>query len=438
MDLVHALGIFLFGAITARALQRNRHESVQARATLQGALKAGRDQPASLHPEIDLAACIGCGSCVKACPEKNVLGLIDGQAHLIDPASCVGHGACALVCPTKAIHLVLGTEERGVDIPELHPNYQTNVPGLFVAGELGGMGLIRNSVRQGVLAVQGMSPPAPHLPPGVFDLTIVGAGPAGIAAALEAKQRGMRFVLLEQETDLGGSILHYPRRKVVLSTAVRLPGHGRLRASRMTKEELLAALREAVDRAALPIHFGCRVERIDRGTDGLLEVRTSLGDFPARQVLLAIGRRGTPQKLEIPGEELNKVAYRLKDPEEYAGTRCLVVGGGDSALEAAVALAGEPGTLVTLSYRGKSIWRAKQENLRRLDEAVEQGRVQLFLNTSPVRIEHESVVLNVNGNTVHLLNDFVFIFAGGVLPKKFLEGTGVAMKTVHGEPLSAV
>jgi dihydropyrimidine dehydrogenase (NAD+) subunit PreT len=196
--------------------------------------------------------------------------------------------------------------------------------------------------------------------------------------------------------------------------------------------------RQVVERTALPIQYGCRVEGIDSRSDGLLAVRTSAGVYQTRQVLLAIGRRGSPQKLGVPGEELPNVAYRLKDPEEYAGTRCLVVGGGDAAVEAAVALASQQATQVSLAYRGDSIWRAKKENLTRLDEAVRGGRLQLFLNAKPVQIRPDSVSLDVAGSVVHLFNDYVFVFAGGVVPTRFLQSAGIAMRTVHGEQVSAL
>jgi thioredoxin reductase len=283
-----------------------------------------------------------------------------------------------------------------------------------------------------------MKPRAGDSTADVLDLVVVGAGPAGIAAGLEARARDFQFVIVEQEDDLGGSILHYPRRKLVLTSTVELSGHGRLPASRMGKEQLLAVLKQVVERSELPIRYGCGVQRVSRAADGVFEVHTAKGTLLARHVLLAIGRRGTPQKLGIPGEELSKVAYRLKDPAEYAGTRCLVVGGGDSALEAAIALSAEPGTTVSLAYRGNAIWRAKKENLLKFHEAVQAGRLQLHLNAAPTRIGSQSVNLEVNGQCVELPNDYAFIFAGGVLPKKFLEDAGISMKTVRGESVSVV
>ncbi|RMG95734.1 MAG: 4Fe-4S dicluster domain-containing protein, partial [Candidatus Dadabacteria bacterium] len=309
--------------------------------------EAGLSEPPTLHPKIDHAKCLGCGSCVAACPEHpghRVLGIIGGKSHLVGPADCIGHGACARACPVGAITLVFGTERRGVDLPVVGPDFQTNVPGLFVAGELGGMGLIRNAVEQGKRAVENIAA-LPGMRAGEgLDLVIVGAGPAGLAASLAARAKGLRFVTVEQES-LGGTIAHYPRGKLVMTSPFSLPGAGRFTRREVSKEELLEFWEQVVRRSGLSIRFGETVTDVRRVAEGL-EVVTSEGTYPSRAVLLAIGRRGTPRKLGVPGEDLPKVVYRLVDPEQYRGQRVLVVGGGDSALEAAAGLAGVDGTEV--------------------------------------------------------------------------------------------
>ena len=139
--------LLLFAYIYYR--QRQQSQSNQIR---QQAIDSGLAEPASLHPVIDRNLCIGCKSCVYACPQQlghNVLGIYHGKAELLEPANCIGHGACKKVCPVNAISLVFGTETRGVDIPQIDDNFETNVEGLFIAGELGGMGLIRNAIEQG-------------------------------------------------------------------------------------------------------------------------------------------------------------------------------------------------------------------------------------------------------------------------------------------------
>lgn len=397
--------------------------------------EAGLCEPPTLHPKIDHAKCLGCGSCVAACPEHpghRVLGLIGGKSHLVGPADCIGHGACARACPVGAITLVFGTERRGVELPVVGPDFQTNVPGLYVAGELGGMGLIRNAVEQGKRAVENIAA-LPGMRDGEgLDLVIVGAGPAGLAASLTAKAKGLRFVTVEQES-LGGTIAHYPRGKLVMTTPFSLPGVEKFRRREVPKEELLRFWEEAVRRSGLEIRFGEAVTDVRREGDGL-EVATTAGTYRARAVLLAIGRRGTPRKLGVPGEDLPKVVYRLVDPDQYRGLRVLVVGGGDSALEAATSLAVMEGTDVTLSYRKGGFSRAKRANRERAERAAAEGRLRLVLNSIVTEIRPFSVVLEQNGKRMELENDAVIVCAGGVLPTGFLRQIGVEVETKHGTP----
>jgi len=335
-----------------------KHRSSQQ--ILEEAVASGLTEPASLHPIIDHTRCLGCASCIKACPEKEVLGLIHGKAHLINPTHCIGHGACKKACPFDAIELVFGTEKRGVDIPQVNADFQTNVQGIYIAGELGGMGLIRNAITQGIQAVESICRLDGIGSKDKLDLVIVGAGPAGIAASLASKSRKLKFVTVEQET-LGGTVSHYPRGKIVMTAPVQLPIAGKMHFRETTKEALMAFWEAIVDSTALEISHNERVESIEADNAGF-NVKTSKNSYQSRAVLLAIGRRGTPRTLNVPGEEKTKVVYRLIDAEQYRNQHVLVVGGGDSALEAAVSIADEPGTTVTLSYRSEAFSRAKEKN----------------------------------------------------------------------------
>lgn len=391
---------------------------------------SGRHEPATIQPLVDLSVCMGSGTCVSACPE-DVLRVVDGQAVVVDGAACVGHGACAAACPVDAIRLVFGSARRGVDIPEVGPDFQTNVPGLFVAGELGGMGLIANAVEQGVQAVTHAAKGLRPLP-GVNDIIVVGAGPAGLAAGAEAAQQGLKHVVLEQDA-FGGAIRHYPRQKLVFSRPMRFPGAGRISASTMRKEQLVEALKKVVVRTGMTLRTGVTVEKVQRMPDGTFEVRTQQSVERAQRVILAIGRRGTPRRLEVPGEDQEKVAYWLVDAELYRNQHILVVGGGDSAVEAAVSLSQQPGNRVWLSYRRDKITRPKKANLDALRDAVRNGGVQLVLNSTVTRIGVDRVVLDQDGEQIVLPNDFVFVFAGGVLPTGFLEAAGVRIETHYGD-----
>jgi thioredoxin reductase (NADPH) len=409
--------------------RRNRLNEKHVQA-LQESREAGLGEPVSLHPVFDPLLCMGSGSCVRACPE-GALGLINGQAQLVNPSVCIGHGACMASCPFEAIKLVFGTEKRGVDIPLVKPNFETNVPGLFIAGELGGMGLVRKAAEQGRQAMDAIRGSLKGEANTDFDVIIVGAGPAGIAAGLAAIQHKLRYRIVEQEDSLGGTVYHYPRNKIIMTAPIRLPIVGMVKMSEISKEALLEFWNGIVDKTGLKISFREKMESLQPNGKGF-QVKTSGGEYSARAVLLAIGRRGTPRSLEVPGEDLPKVVYRLIDPEQYRGQKVLVVGGGDSALEAALAVAEEDGTEVALSYRGEAFGRVKVKNRQRLEAAQQHGRINVLLESYVVRIEPSEVVLKLTTGQAVLPNDAVIISAGGVLPIDLLKKVGIQFETKHG------
>ncbi|MXO47473.1 4Fe-4S dicluster domain-containing protein [Erythrobacter vulgaris] len=404
----------------------------KAREILTDATEAGLTEPPSLHPAIDTDKCIGCNSCALACPEGNVLGIVEEKATLIDPTRCIGHGACAAACPVGAIQLVFGTEKRGMDIPWVSPEFQTNVPGIYIAGELGGMGLIRNAVTQGREAVENIARTLTDDPaaPDELDLFIVGAGPTGIAASLGATKAGLRFKTAEQDS-LGGTVAHYPRGKVVMTAPVELPLYGTMDFRSVTKEELIALWTQVIDQTGVEIGYDERVISIDATETGFA-IETSAGSYRAKKVLLAIGRRGSPRKLGVPGEDGTNVLYRLKDPEDHIGKRVLVVGGGDSALEAAIAMAETQRIEVTLSYRGEAFSRARKLNRDRIDELATSGQIDVMLASEVKEIAEKVSILRSDGIEEALPNDVVIICAGGVLPIPLLEKLGVEIERKHG------
>ncbi len=393
-------------------------------------LEAGLTEPSSLHPVIDQNLCIGCGACVKACPEQSVLGIIRGKAELIGPSHCIGHGACKTACPFEAIDLVFGTETRGVDIPLIKPNFETNVPGIFIAGELGGMGLIRNAVTQGSQAIDTIRKRGRNGKGKLLDVVIIGAGPAGFSASLAAMEHKLDAVTVEQLT-LGGSVSHYPRGKIVMTKPVVLPLIGKIHFPETTKESLLKFWQGVEKRTRVKINYQERVEGILR-KESYFEIKTTKKTYSTRNVLLAIGRRGTPRKLGVPGEDSSKVVYRLIDPEQYCGKHVLVVGGGDSALEAAISISEKPGTTVTLSYRSESFSRAKLKNRDKVDAAAKADQLKVLLKSNVKSIEEKKVRIEHNGIITALRNDAVIICAGGILPTGFLKEIGVAVETKYG------
>jgi len=398
-------------------------------------LELGLYRPASLHPVVNPDQCIGTGNCVSVCPEKNVLGLISGQAIPVSPARCIGHGLCERSCPVDAIQLVFGTSKRGVDLPRIKENFETNVPGLFVVGELGGMGLIRNAFEQGRQCVEQITP---ELNSEILDLLIVGCGPAGLAAALEAHRKGLNYLVIEKD-DIGGTVLNYPRKKLVMTEPMRLTDATSMTSREYLKEELLQLWTGVVEECGLQVQVHEMIHSVQKVGAEYFEITSSTNSYRAQNVVLAIGRRGIPRKIGVSGENRPNVFYSLKDPSHFSGDRILVVGGGDSAVEAALSLCGEANTGVHLSYRRDSFSRIKPDNSARLDEAVQNGRVQLMLQTNVTDISDGEVTLEgEDGTELSISNDFVFIFAGGTLPTGFLNDCGIEIDTVFGANSSSV
>jgi len=430
-QVVYLAVVLVAVSIVAAYLWRYRNATRNARAKLRKSVEAGMTEPVSLHPEVDPNRCIGTGGCVKACPEGEIIGIVNGRFSLLAPNKCIGHGACMAACPVDAITLVFGSAKRGVDIPHVRENFETNVDGIFIAGELGGMGLIRNAVTQGRQAVENIAARGKCADKSVHDVVIVGAGPAGLSATLQAEKAGLRYVTVDQE-DIGGTVLTYPRQKLVMTQPMEIPLHGKYTRREIQKEELIDLWRDIIDKTGVEIRTRERLESVVR-PNGYFEVATTGGGYAARNVLLAIGRRGTPRKLGVPGEETSKVTYRLLEPEQYRNKKLLVVGGGDSAVEAAVALAGVRGTDVTLSYRKTAFARIKEDNLRKIDEAIAAGSVAVLFESHVDRITPTTVDLSHNGTVQEYPNDFVFVFIGGELPTPFLAKMGVKIETKFGE-----
>lgn len=407
------------------AFRRRNHAD---RSRKEEAVRLGVDRPPAQFPFIDPMRCIGCGTCVSACPEGDVLGIVGGVATVVNGLRCVGHGRCEIACPVGAIEVGLGDLKSRKDIPLLDPWHQSTVPGLFIAGELGGLALVKNAMAQARKAVDRIAQIAPAARgaggAGLFDVLIVGAGPAGLTAAAASRERGLSHIVLEQEADLGGTIFHYPRRKLVLVQAVDVPILGKLREGEYAKEDLLAILQDLCRRGSLQVRFGERVEGLERA-DGVFSVRSTSGVTRARHVVLALGRRGTPRKLGVPGEGRPKVMYQLADAESYENQRILVVGGGDSAVEAALGLAGRRGNRVTLSYRREKLVRIKKKNESKIAGMLASRRIEGAFNTDVQEIGATSVRLQTPEGTRELPNDYVFVFAGGDPPFELLRQMGI-------------
>jgi thioredoxin reductase/NAD-dependent dihydropyrimidine dehydrogenase PreA subunit len=366
--------------------------------------------------------CIGCGGCVDACPEEDVLGVIDGKAVLVHGSKCVGHGLCADACPVGAIVMMMAAPGRSADLPILNEHFETSVGNLFIVGELGGMGLIKNAITQGRKAVEYIASRA-RSSDGAYDVVVVGAGPAGLAAGLTAKANKLKYLILEQG-DAGGTILQYPRRKIVMTSPVELPLWGKLKLSETSKESLLELWQQVLTKTQLKVNSGEKALDI-RTSEGRFLVTTPAGDYAAHHVVLALGRRGTPRKLGVQGEELGKVTYRLIDAETYRNCDVLIVGGGDSAVEAAVGLALHGTNRVTLSYRKSEFTRLKDRNAKHLAEYTKRNALSVLMNSNVKGISEKEVQIETADGLRVVPNDYVFIFAGGEMPFEFLKKTGI-------------
>ncbi len=426
VGLLILLTIYLY----VRRLKRNSNRVDEK---IKKAKEEGLHEPVSLHPEIDVNTCIQSGACIEACPEKEIIGIRNGKATLINASRCIGHGACFHACPVEAISLVIGTEKRGVDLPHVKQDFETNVRGIYIAGELGGMGLIKNSVEQGKQAVNNIVKAVTKAKESEYDLVIVGAGPAGISATLEAKRHGLKTITLEQDT-LGGAVYSFPRSKIVMTSPMDLPLHGKVKLVETKKSELLSLWEKVLNLNNISIRENARVESISRAGE---HFRVSIGtgeEFITKSVLLAIGRRGTPRKLNVRGEHLEKVAYRLLEPENIHEKNILVVGGGDSAIEAALSLADD--NKVILSYRGESFQRIKPKNSEKINEAATLGKIDVRFNSNVKEITEDAVQLSLTGdNILKINNDLVYVFAGGELPTQFLQKAGIDITTRFGHPI---
>lgn len=394
------------------------------------------DGPRAQHPRINNDACIGCGACVTACPEGDVLGLIDGKATIVNAHKCIGHALCAEECPVGAITMAMAKPSSGADMPIISPEYETSVPNLFIAGELGGLALIKNAVNQGrdcidVIAQRLRSVNSSPADASLWDVIIVGAGPAGISASLRAAEHGLRALTLERET-VGGTVSKYPRQKLVMTSPVEFPLHGRFSKTSLSKEDLLAFWRKILNRTDLNIQTDEGVETVQTDAAGVFHTRTSKAqEHRSRAVVLAMGRAGTPRKLGIKGEDLSHVLYRLIEADHYTDKNILVVGGGDSAVEAALGLAHQKGNRVTLSYRRGEFSRLKDRNAKRIAEQIASHRIEMLFNSVPIEFRTGSVVIEVAGVLRELPNDFVWIFAGGTSPSEFLKSANIAFGSTN-------
>jgi len=416
------------------------------RAAIKPAGSGDANRSGKPRPLINASLCIGCGSCVDSCPETGTLALVGGKAILAHPDRCTGQAECVKVCPTSAISLTHGSNLQTLRAPHIKDNFETNVPGIYIAGELSGMGLIKTAINEGRMAVDSIKrrleangewrprvvihgPDSSALPAesqsesAAYDVIIVGAGPAGLSASLAALQQGLRYLTLEQG-EVAATIRNYPRHKFLMAEPVEMPLYGSLYVGDGTKESLLGVWETILANTGVQVQTQEAVESIVRQGQ-CFRVTTAKGEYHAKNIVLALGKRGSPRRLGVPGEELAKVTYRLIEADTYEAKDILIVGGGDSAIEAALALSKASRNRVVLSYRGQTFDRARERNRKAILDAEDQGRIRMLRGSVVAEILPESVFLQQNQERIELPNDFVFVLIGGESPETFLQKVGI-------------
>ena len=373
-----------------------------------------------VYPAINRSACIGCGACVQSCREKGVLAVIAGKSTLVNPLACRCHGDCERNCLTGALKLVEYGKKLMVRVPRIDENYQSNIKGIYIVGSLTGAGLIKEAINQGRAAVnhimRGVFPPA--LP----TVMVIGAGPAGLSATLSCRKFGLPVLCFEKDLT-ANTIRNFPKKKILMAEPVEMPIVGPLWVGDASREKLLEAWEGILIKSRACITTAARLENIEN-KDGHFLVTISGKQFACDKVILALGSRGVPRKLGISGEDGANVFYNLLEADEFSGSTVTVIGAGDSAIEAALALQ-RNGCHVTMLVRGDGFPKAKSRNLERIAQAGAAGGIHIKFNCQPLEIGTDFIAFHADGEAHREKNDAVFIMVGGELPFQLLESIGI-------------
>jgi thioredoxin reductase/ferredoxin len=386
--------------------------------------------PRILVHDINDDRCTGCDACVAVCP-TNVLDLVSNKSRVLRFEDCIQCEACMTACPTEALVMFPeGTMPPPLKVPEIDENFQTAIMGQYLIGEVAGKPLVKNAANLGRVVVEhiltsGMRVGALGRGETTVDVVIVGSGPGGLSAALTCVQRGLSYVVLEKEQMIASTITRYPKGKLVMAEPYDTMNLSLLPVFDSSKESLIPIWTELIERIGVVIRQGESVEQVTRQQDGTFETRTTVNTYRSQRVILSIGTRGKPRTLQVPGENLPKIFSLLEDPDVWAGRAALVVGGGDSACEAALALA-DSGAKVTISYRGKGFNRAAPKNKQAIERYAAEGRIKAKLGSQVIVFDETSVTLALaDGSQKKYANDATFVLIGADPPVQWLEKMGV-------------
>jgi thioredoxin reductase (NADPH) len=428
-----AIAIFLVAVIglpfVFREIRKKRRANDLAERIipLSSLTEADIEKIRSLHPEgkktypaVNRAVCIGCGSCVQGCREKTVLAVIRGKSTLVNPLACRCCGECERNCLTGGLKIVEHGRKITVRIPWVDENYQSNVAGIYIVGSLTGAGLIKEAINQGRAAVN-------HIMKGAFpaalpNVMVIGAGPAGLSAMLSCRKFGLPVLCFEKDLT-ANTIRNFPKKKILMAEPVEMPIVGPLWVGDASREELLEAWERMLAKAGACISTGSRLEKIEK-KDGRFLVTISGKPYACDKIVLALGNRGVPRKLGIRGEDMPNVFYNLLEADEFSGSAVTVIGAGDSAIEAALALQ-RNGCRVIMLVRGDGFPKAKVKNQERIEQARVGGQIRIHFNSQPLEIGANFISFNAGGATHREKIDAVFIMVGGELPFELLESFGI-------------
>lgn len=412
----------------ALVLAASSHWASRRRAAKEGAQKAANDAKPILVHSINDDRCVGCDACIAVCP-TDVLELVSNKAKVLRFGDCIQCEQCVWACPTQALVMHRDdAEPPPIKMPNLDPYYQTEVEGMYLVGEVAGKPLVKNAANAGRAVVEDMRRRGLRAragDPNAVDVLIVGSGPAGLSAALTCIHYGLRYVVVEKEGIVASTIARYPKGKDVMVEPYDTKNVSFLPVFDSRKEELLPVWNDLFRRVGLSVRTNEAVESIQKVGGGAFSVKTTAGVYVAQRVVLATGTRGKPRRLDVAGENQPRILSLLDDPAADRGKDVLVVGGGDSAVEAAIALA-DAGARVTLSYRGDSFSRAQGKNRDQIKAYGRDGKVTVLLSS---RVESfgkaDAALVLGDGRHVSISNDVSYVLIGSDAPVAWLERLGV-------------